>query len=99
MYSKSHNIEIMINDKAVKVNKKVFEWVFFLDIKYVYKNQWKLVILSLIIFIYNIVKCHKMNVNGVGSYIDSPDWIESKKSTINPIKKMINAFIMSLHSY
>ena len=29
MYSKSHNIEIMINDKAVKVNKKVFEWVFF----------------------------------------------------------------------
>ena len=40
-----------------------------------------------------------MNVNGVGSYIDSPDWIESKKSTINPIKKMINAFIMSLHSY
>ena len=32
-------------------------------------------------------KCHKMNLNGGGSYIDSPDSIKSKKATINPINK------------
>ena len=25
-------------------------------------------------------KCHKINLNRGGSYIDSPDWIKSKKS-------------------
>ena len=40
-------------------------------------------------------KCHKINPNRGGSYIDSPDWIKNKKATINPInKKIINAFIM-----
>ena len=37
-------------------------------------------------------KCHKINQNRVGSYVDSPDWIKNKKATINPInKKIINA--------
>ena len=36
-------------------------------------------------------KCHKINQNRVGSYVDSPDWIKNKKATINPInKKIIN---------
>ena len=25
-------------------------------------------------------KCHKINPSGCGSYIDSPDWIKSKKT-------------------
>ena len=29
-------------------------------------------------------KCHKVNFKHSGSYIDSPDWIEKKKATINP---------------
>ena len=29
-------------------------------------------------------KCHKVNFKHSGSYIDSPDWIKSKKATINP---------------
>ena len=29
-------------------------------------------------------KCHKINFKHGGSYIDSPDWIKKKKSTINP---------------
>ena len=30
-------------------------------------------------------KCHKINPNRGGSYIDSPDYIKNKKATINPI--------------
>ena len=29
-------------------------------------------------------KCHKVNLRGGGSYIDSPDWIKKKKETVNP---------------
>ena len=32
-------------------------------------------------------KCHKINPNRGGSYIDSPDWIKNKKATINLINK------------
>ena len=32
-------------------------------------------------------KCHKINPNRSGSYIDSPAWIKNKKAMINPIKK------------
>ena len=38
-------------------------------------------------------KCYKINPNGGGSCMDSPDWIENKKATINPInKKITNVF-------
>ena len=32
-------------------------------------------------------KCHKTNPSRGGSYIDSPDWIETKKVAINHINK------------
>ena len=35
-------------------------------------------------------KCYKINLNCVGSYIDYPDFIKSKKATINPINKKEN---------
>ena len=35
-------------------------------------------------------KCQKINLNQGGSYIDSPDWIQSKKATINPFNKKDN---------
>ena len=35
-------------------------------------------------------KCHKINLNRGGSYIDSPDWIKNKKVTVNPINKKDN---------
>ena len=46
-------------------------------------------------FVFNYVlllyyKCHKINPNRGGSYIDSPDWIKNKKATINPINKKDN---------
>ena len=37
-------------------------------------------------------KCHKINLNRGGSYIDSPDWIKNKKATINPINKKDKCF-------
>ena len=40
-------------------------------------------------------KCHKINLNRCGSYIDSVDWIKNKKAAINPNeKKIINASSM-----
>ena len=36
-------------------------------------------------------KCHKINPNCGGSYIDSPGWIKNKKATINPINKKGNS--------
>ena len=35
-------------------------------------------------------KCHEINPNRSGSYIDSPDWIKNKKATIHPIVKKYN---------
>ena len=35
-------------------------------------------------------KCHKVNANHFGSYIDSPNWIKNKKAAINPINKKDN---------
>ena len=32
-------------------------------------------------------KCHKINFDHGGSYIDSPDWMKNKKARINPINK------------
>ena len=50
-----------------------------IDIKIIW-NQWKVV--SLLYY-----KCHKINGNGSGSYVGSPDWIKNKKATKNPINK------------
>ena len=35
-------------------------------------------------------KCHKINPNRRGSYMDSADWIKNKKVAINPITKKDN---------
>ena len=42
-------------------------------------------ILSLIVLICCIIKCHKLNLEHCGSNIDSPDWIKNKKVTIYSI--------------
>ena len=35
-------------------------------------------------------KCHKIDLNCGGSYVDSLDWIKNKKATINLINKKDN---------
>ena len=46
-------------------------------------------------FVFNFVqllyyKCHEINLNCDGSYIDSRDWIKIKKATINSINEANN---------
>ena len=46
-------------------------------------------------FIFNRVhllysKCHKINLNCGGSYIDCPDWIKNEKAIRNAINKINN---------
>ena len=38
-------------------------------------------------------KCHKINPTRSVSFIDSLDWIKSKRSTVNPINKKDNKCI------
>ena len=42
------------------------------------------------LFIY--YKCHKLNPNFGGSYMDSSNWIKEKKKQIATVKEIINAF-------
>ena len=37
-------------------------------------------------------KCHKINPNCGGSYIDFPDWTKTKKATINAINNILSMF-------
>ena len=81
----------MINDEADEVKKEIFK-----SLKNRYQNNWQLIKSSEFVFNYvNLLyyKCHKINPNRGGQYIDSPDWIKNKKATIDPTnKKMINPF-------
>ena len=87
MHSKSDNIEIIINDEADEVKKN------FDSLKNKYHNNLESVKCSEFVFDYVQLlyyKCCKINPNHGRSYIDTPDWIKSKKVTINPIKKKDN---------
>ena len=88
MHSKSDNMEIMISDEADKVIKKLFDLL-----KNRYQNNLESIRGSNFVLDYVSLlcyKCHKININCGGSYIDSPDWIKNKKTTINRIKKIYN---------
>ena len=93
MHSKSDNIRIMMSVKWKKKFTKLFDLL-----KNRYQNNLESMRDSAFIFEYVQLlyyKCHKINLNCGGSYIDSPDWIKNKKATINLIDKTItNAFNM-----
>ena len=82
MHSKSDNIEMMTNDEADEVIKKLSDFL-----KNRYQNNLESMNGSDYVHLL-YCKCHKINPNHGGSYIDSPDWI--KKATINPIKEKDN---------
>ena len=78
MHSKRDNIKI-ISDEADKVIKKLFD-----SLKTWYQNNFESMKGSEFVFDYVHLlyyKCHKINPNRGGSYIDSPDWTKNKKST------------------
>ena len=78
----------MINDEANEVIKQLFDLL-----KNRYQNNFESMKGSEFGFDYVHLlyyKCYKINANRGGSYIDSPDWIKSKKATTNPINKKDN---------
>ena len=81
----------MINNEADEVLEEFFE----LLLNRHQNNLEKLMKGSEFFFDYvhlMYYKCHKINPNRGGSYIDSPDWIKNKKETINPINKKDNKY-------
>ena len=78
----------MINDEADEVIKELFD-----SLKNRYQNNLELMKSSQFVFNYVHLlyyKCHKINPNRGGSYIDSLDWIKNKRATVNPINKKDN---------
>ena len=91
MPSKSDNIEIMINDEADELITELFD-----SLKNRYQNNLESMRGSPFVFDYVQLlyyKCHKINPNLGGSYIDSLGWIKNKKATINPMNKKDNKCI------
>ena len=78
MHSNSDNIEIMINDEADQVIKELFD-----SGKNRSQNNLESIKGSEFIFDYVYLmyyKCHKINLNRSGAYIDPPDLIKKSNN-------------------
>ena len=80
MHSKSDNIKILINDEANEVIEEFFQSLlsrYQTGLETSMKGRE--FVLDCVYLLY--YKCHKINLNRSGSYIDGLDW--TKKATIN----------------
>ena len=86
---KSDNIEIMINDKTDEVIEELFQSSLS---RYQIGLETLMQCSDFIFDFVNLLYCksHKINPNRGRSYIDSPDCIKNKKTTINLINKIGN---------
>ena len=79
----------MINDEADEVIKETFD-----SLKNRYQNNLESMKSSGFVFHYGhfimYYRCHKINPNPGGSYIDSLNWLKNENATINPIIKKDN---------
>ena len=78
----------MINDEADEAIKELFD-----SLKNNYQNNLESVKGNEFVFHHiqlQYYKCHEINPNHGGSYIDSPDSMKNKKATLNPINKKNN---------
>ena len=74
-----HNLEIIINDEVDKATKQLFD-----SLRNRCQNNLESMKVSEFVFDYLHLlyyKCHKINPNRGGSYIDSPYWIKNKKNS------------------
>ena len=91
MHSKNDNIEIMSHDQADKVIEELFELPL---CRYQIRLETSMKSSDFIFDCAHLLdyKFHKKILNCIGSYIDSPDLIKSKKSTINPVNDADKCF-------
>ena len=85
MHLKNDSIKITVSHEVDGVVKNLFDYL-----KNRYPNNFRSMKGSEIVFHYIYLmyyKCHKINPNRGGSYVNSPDWVKKKKSIINPINK------------
>ena len=76
LHLNNDNIEIIISNEAKEVIKKLFD-----SPKDRYQNNLQSMKGRDFVFYYAQLlycRCHKINLNRGGSYIDSPDWIKTK---------------------
>ena len=83
MHSKSDNRKFMSYNDTSEVVDELFD-----SLRYSYQDNLE-TSMEGSEFIFDLVqmmyyKCHKLNFRRGGSYIDFPDWIKKKKTTINP---------------
>ena len=86
MHTKSNNIEIMMGNETNEIIKELFKPVlqkYQEGLEESMKGS-ELAFDSVDLLHY---KLHKIYLNRDGSYIDSPEWLENKKATINPKNK------------
>ena len=82
MNYKSNNIEIMIgNDTSEIINEALVS--FLLDIKYVYKHQWRVAIFFFFDIINEMYCKYHRSLNRGDLYIDTPCSMKNKKQTTN----------------
>ena len=77
IHLKSDNIKIMINDEAVEVIKKLFDWLkdrYQRSLQLMRGSEFTLYYVQLLYY-----ECHKIDFNHTGSYIYSPVWIKQTK--------------------
>ena len=86
MHAKSDNIEFMSYDNANDIVDELFE---LLHSRYQGNLETTMeggyFVFDSVQLLYN--EYRRINFRRVCPYIDSPDWIKKKKSTINPKKK------------
>ena len=89
MSTKSDNIEIMIGSKTDDIIKELCEFLL-----QIYQNVLEesmkgseFTCDSVDLLYYHL---HKTSLNRGGSYVDSPEWLKNKRTTINPENKKDN---------
>ena len=83
MHSKSNNIEIVIVNETDEIIEELFDSLLLKFQKGLEESMKgsKFVFDRLDLLHY---KCHKISLNRIGSYIDSPKWLKNNKATVNP---------------
>ena len=91
VYTKSHNIEIMMVNETDEIIQKLFE-----SLLQNYKKDLEVAIRGSEFVLDSIDHLQRIGLKRGGSYIDSPEWLKYKKATINPKNNDDNYFQYAL---